>query len=149
MAEYKNTTYYQGILNKYKDEMEYISEHAGTTFVDMYQVYKLYNVLKQQVSYLMRKIILDTKKKICGSLVPSNRQLFIYSAHQLNVACFLHTLGLYDPPHTPNFGAHVTIEIHRIHNTEYVRVRYFLIKNERKFKFDIFFIKLIFILCFI
>ncbi|XP_018324177.1 prostatic acid phosphatase-like isoform X2 [Agrilus planipennis] len=52
----------------------------------------------------------DTMSKINGSLIPQNRKLFLYSAHDYNLASILGTLGVF-PNKLPNYGSQVIIEV--------------------------------------
>ncbi|XP_060531315.1 venom acid phosphatase Acph-1-like [Cylas formicarius] len=63
--------------------------------------------------FLLRKILEDSRRKIDGTLTPPSRKLFIYSAHEMNVATFLGTLGIY-PGDIPEYGSHVLVELHKI-----------------------------------
>lgn len=65
--------------------------------------------------YLLEKIIQDTIQKI--SECNSEKKIFLYSAHENNLAQFLILLGVFDtivPRHVPNYGAHILVEIHKI-----------------------------------
>ncbi|XP_049820542.1 venom acid phosphatase Acph-1 isoform X2 [Aethina tumida] len=73
--------------------------------------------------YLLRKILLDSKRKICGKLNPPSRKLFLYSGHQLNVACFLETLGLFKK-HLPYYGSFIIVELHNVNQTYGFKVYY-------------------------
>ncbi|CAG9762241.1 unnamed protein product [Ceutorhynchus assimilis] len=63
--------------------------------------------------FLLRKIINDSKAKIEQTLVPEQRKMFIYSAHETNMGYFLRTLGVYEDK-IPAYGCHVLVELHKI-----------------------------------
>lgn len=53
--------------------------------------------------------------KINGSNYYSDTKLFLYSAHDINVAFFLMTLGLYDySSGMPPYGSYIEVEIHAL-----------------------------------
>ncbi|KAL1501072.1 hypothetical protein ABEB36_006470 [Hypothenemus hampei] len=61
--------------------------------------------------YFLQKIIEDTENKI---LEPnSSTKLYLYAAHEKNIATLLVTLDVFDDS-IPTFGSHVFIELHRI-----------------------------------
>ncbi|XP_066150276.1 venom acid phosphatase Acph-1-like [Euwallacea fornicatus] len=61
--------------------------------------------------YLLRKIIQDTESRI--SDVDSPTKMFLYSAHEKNIATLLVTLDMFDDM-IPTFGSYVLMEVHRI-----------------------------------
>ncbi|EEZ98776.1 venom acid phosphatase Acph-1 [Tribolium castaneum] len=67
---------------------------------------------KLSAGFLLRKIIQDSLAKQNGTL-PEKRKIFLYSAHEWNVATMLRTLGVFYR-HVPPFGATVFFEIHNI-----------------------------------
>jgi prostatic aicd phosphatase len=73
--------------------------------------------------FLLRKIINDSKAKIDGLLTPQSRKMFLYSAHESNVAKFLRTLDVYDD-NVPAYGAHVLVELHLIRGVYGFQVYY-------------------------
>ncbi|ERL91221.1 venom acid phosphatase Acph-1 [Dendroctonus ponderosae] len=73
--------------------------------------------------FLLRKIINDSKAKIDGLLTPENRKMFLYSAHERNVANLLITLGVYGDE-IPTYGSHVIVELHNITNVYGFKVLY-------------------------
>lgn len=78
--------------------------------------------------YLLEKIIQDTIQKI--SNCKSDRKIYLYSAHENNLAQFLILLGVFGktvPRHVPNYGAHILVEIHKINGEFGVMVRVFLL----------------------
>lgn len=71
---------------------------------------------KRFLGFLLKKIIQDSAAKQNGSL-PEERKVFLYSAHEYNVATMLRTLNVFYR-HVPPFGATIFFEIHNI-NGEY------------------------------
>ncbi|KAJ3664868.1 hypothetical protein Zmor_000407 [Zophobas morio] len=67
---------------------------------------------KLSAGFLLRKIIQDSLAKKAGTL-PDERKLFLYSAHEYNVATMLRTLNVFWR-HVPPFGATIFFEIHDI-----------------------------------
>lgn len=61
--------------------------------------------------YFLRKIIEDTENKIAN--VDSPTKMFLYSAHETNIALLLVTLDIFDDQ-IPAFGSYVLIEVHRV-----------------------------------
>ncbi|XP_066147759.1 venom acid phosphatase Acph-1-like [Euwallacea fornicatus] len=71
--------------------------------------------------YFLRKIIEDSKSKIYGKGDP--RKIYLYSAHENNIAQFLILLDVFRP-HVPNYGAHVIVEVHKVDGVFGVMVFY-------------------------
>ncbi|XP_044258180.1 venom acid phosphatase Acph-1-like [Tribolium madens] len=67
---------------------------------------------KLSAGFLLKKIIKDSLAKQNGTL-PEKRKIFLYSAHEWNVATMLRTLNVFSR-HVPPFGATVIFEIHLI-----------------------------------
>ncbi|EEZ97834.1 Venom acid phosphatase Acph-1-like Protein [Tribolium castaneum] len=67
---------------------------------------------KLSAGFLLKKIIQDSVAKQNGSL-PEERRIFLYSAHEYNVATMLRTLNVFHR-HVPPFGATIFFEIHDI-----------------------------------
>lgn len=61
----------------------------------------------------MNKILTDTELKMSGKAYQA-RKIFLYSAHEHNLASMLHFLGIYNEPHVPSYGAHLLFEIHQL-----------------------------------
>ncbi|XP_050300075.1 venom acid phosphatase Acph-1-like [Anthonomus grandis grandis] len=73
--------------------------------------------------FLLKKIINDSKAKIDGLLTPQDRKMFIYSAHEINIATTLLTLGVYEDK-IPAYGSHVLLELHQIRGVYGFKVFY-------------------------
>lgn len=63
---------------------------------------------------LLQKILLDSLNFAAGSLTPSTRKMFIYSAHDFNVGTFLLSLDAFNLAKTPPYGATVLVELHEV-----------------------------------
>ncbi|XP_076251276.1 venom acid phosphatase Acph-1-like [Rhynchophorus ferrugineus] len=71
-------------------------------------------LLKQYAAgYLLKKIIEDSRSKINGTLQPEERKIFIYSAHERNLAFALIILGIFND-RVPPFGCFILYEVHLI-----------------------------------
>ncbi|RZC41547.1 His Phos 2 domain containing protein [Asbolus verrucosus] len=67
---------------------------------------------KYSAGHLLRKILKDSLSKRKG-ILPEGRKIFLYSAHDYNVAAVLRTLNVFNR-HVPPYGATVFFEIHNI-----------------------------------
>ncbi|KAG5895626.1 hypothetical protein JTB14_017735 [Gonioctena quinquepunctata] len=81
------------------------------------------DLLKIAEGYHIQKIIEDTKKEI-HNRKQHGRKLYLYSAHENNVAEMLILLGVFNPPHIPNYGAHLMVEVHQIYKTYGIKLYY-------------------------
>lgn len=72
---------------------------------------------------LLKKILTDSAAKINNTISPSSRKLFIYSAHEMNVASFLLSLDAYKITDVPPYGGHVLVELHEIDSVWGFKVR--------------------------
>lgn len=68
--------------------------------------------------YFVQKIINDAELKAKGQLGP---KIFLYSAHEFNLAFLMNYLDIYYP-HIPPYGSSMIIEIHRIKDKQYLKV---------------------------
>lgn len=69
---------------------------------------------------MLSKIADDTLEKINGSEYLENLKLFLYSAHDINLASLLITLGLYDYSYgTPPYGSYAVFEVHQLGAADY------------------------------
>lgn len=68
-------------------------------------------------------MITDTFAKITGSLVPPNRKIFLYSAHDFTISYLLNALEVFFK-HAPPYGACIMVEVHRIHDVYGIMVNY-------------------------
>ncbi|KAK4881235.1 hypothetical protein RN001_004554 [Aquatica leii] len=74
---------------------------------------------------MLKTVLKNMKKKSKNALIPHNRKMFLYSAHDVNVINILATMNVFTP-HFPNYNAATLIELH--HNVtlgkHYVKVFY-------------------------
>lgn len=83
--------------------------------VDFYYLQTNTTELRKIISgYLLKKIITDTQKKIDATLNPSNKKLFVYSAHETNVATILLALEAFKIADIPPYGSYVLFEVHQV-----------------------------------
>nr|CAH7768945.1 unnamed protein product [Callosobruchus chinensis] len=68
----------------------------------------------------MKKVIEDSKAKAVGKEYPGTK-IFLYSAHESNVAAMLRFLGLFHP-HVPPYGSYISIEIHNVDGERIIKV---------------------------
>ncbi|XP_030767717.1 venom acid phosphatase Acph-1-like [Sitophilus oryzae] len=92
--------------------------------MDLYYVYTNTTALRKIVAgNLLKKILSDTEEKINGSIDPSTRKMFIYSAHEMNVANMLLTLGV-EIHMAPPYGSYVLFELHLIDGVYGIKLFY-------------------------
>ncbi|XP_050310098.1 venom acid phosphatase Acph-1-like [Anthonomus grandis grandis] len=83
--------------------------------VDMYYILTNTTRLRRLVAGgLVSKILTDSESLSQGTLTPSDRKMFIYSAHENNVAALLLSLDVYQLVDVPPYGAVVMAELHEI-----------------------------------
>ncbi|XP_076251275.1 venom acid phosphatase Acph-1-like [Rhynchophorus ferrugineus] len=82
--------------------------------VDQYYIETNSTDLKKFTSgFLLKKIVADSQDKINGVLYPEQRKMFVYSAHERNLAHMLITLGIFDEK-VPPFGSYILYELRYI-----------------------------------
>ncbi|XP_017780710.1 PREDICTED: prostatic acid phosphatase-like [Nicrophorus vespilloides] len=64
----------------------------------------------------------DTMNKINNTLIPRDRKMFMYSAHDINIVAYLGAVGVYEDILYINYSATILIEIHKINNNYFVKV---------------------------
>ncbi|RZC37104.1 His Phos 2 domain containing protein, partial [Asbolus verrucosus] len=70
------------------------------------------SVLKKYIAgFLLKQILEDSLSRRNGTL--KNTKVFLYSAHDFNVAAVLRTLNVFDR-HVPPYGATIFFEIHKV-----------------------------------
>lgn len=69
----------------------------------------------------MKKVLTDTELKLSGKAYEA-RKIFLYSAHEHNVANMLHFLGIYNEPHVPSYGSHIIFEVYKIGESHGLKV---------------------------
>ncbi|XP_051168231.1 venom acid phosphatase Acph-1-like isoform X2 [Leptopilina boulardi] len=80
------------------------------------------NLKKQTGGMLIRKFINDMLLIKAGL---TNKNLFLYSGHDITVASVLYALGVYFP-HVPKYSSAVILELHEIAGDYFVKVVYYL-----------------------
>ncbi|XP_030756922.1 venom acid phosphatase Acph-1-like [Sitophilus oryzae] len=100
-------------------------EPLNSALVDAYYLYTNTTALRKTATgYLLKKILADTESKINGTISPSSRKVFVYSAHDMNVGSFLLSLELYKLVENPPYGSHILIELHKIRGVYGIRLFY-------------------------
>ncbi|KAJ3664867.1 hypothetical protein Zmor_000406 [Zophobas morio] len=77
---------------------------------------------KLSAGFLLKKILQDSVSKQNGTL-SDERKVFLYSAHEFNVATMLRTLNVFYR-HVPPFGATIYFEIHNINGVYGLKLFY-------------------------
>ncbi|KAJ8952969.1 hypothetical protein NQ314_007445 [Rhamnusium bicolor] len=80
---------------------------------------------KMATGYLLKKIVEDAKNKIISNTNNNKfgKKIYLYSAHENNVAELLISLGVFEP-HVPNYGAYTIIEVHKMNNEYGIKILY-------------------------
>ncbi|XP_066144825.1 venom acid phosphatase Acph-1-like [Euwallacea fornicatus] len=82
---------------------------------DFYYIYTNTTVLRRQFAgQLVNKILQDSDSVANGSLSPSTRKMFVYSAHDFNVGTMVLSLDAYQMSRPPPYGSIVIFEVHEI-----------------------------------
>ncbi|XP_030756924.1 venom acid phosphatase Acph-1-like [Sitophilus oryzae] len=106
-------------------------EPLHSAAVDMYYIMTNNTEIKSIISgYLLKKILSDTKAKIDNQIQPSQRKMFIYSGHELNVATMLLSLNAYKLSDVPPYGSYILFELHLINGVHGIKLFYQNYKNE-------------------
>ncbi|KAJ3664727.1 hypothetical protein Zmor_000274 [Zophobas morio] len=87
---------------------------------------------KLSSGFLLKKIINDTRKKLRG-ILPQNRKIFLYSAHEHHLTCLMQLLGIYYP-HVPPYSAYILIEIHNFGGIRRIFYQDYLDQNPKELK---------------
>lgn len=97
--------------------------HSAT--VDMYHLMTNNTAMRRMISgYFLKKILADTKTKIDGGMNPAERKMFIYSAHEMNIATTLLSLEALKLSHVPPYGAYILFEVHNIDGVYGIKLFY-------------------------
>ncbi|CAG9835748.1 unnamed protein product [Diabrotica balteata] len=59
----------------------------------------------------LQQVLENIKRKMAANDGKFGKKIYLYSAHEFNVAALLASLGVYNN-HTPNYGSYVLIELH-------------------------------------
>lgn len=73
------------------------------------------------VGGFLQRVINDTQAFVKGTLTPTNRKLFLYSAHETHVFYLLTALGVNLDTTIP-YGGYIAIELHEINQTYGIKV---------------------------
>lgn len=71
--------------------------------------------------YVIKRLIDDMEQKINGASFMKNRQMILIAGHDVTIAALLGALGVFKPP-LPQYGSHVSVELHRINQTYGIKV---------------------------
>ncbi|XP_050298961.1 venom acid phosphatase Acph-1-like [Anthonomus grandis grandis] len=89
-------------------------EALARIVIENYYIKANTTYLKQiTAGLLLKKMITDSKAKIDGTISPTEIKMYLYSAHEMNIASFLIALGVFDDS-IPNYGSHILLELHLI-----------------------------------
>nr|CAI5844099.1 unnamed protein product [Callosobruchus analis] len=89
---------------------------------EYYVALKTVEMRQMAVGYFLEKVIKDTVKKISGT-TPA-KKLFLYSAHENNLAELLIALGVFEYPHVPTYGSFILLEVHNITGVHGMKIFY-------------------------
>ncbi|ENN71935.1 venom acid phosphatase Acph-1 [Dendroctonus ponderosae] len=96
-------------------EHEVFPEPIKSFVVDYYYIVTNTTERRKVVSGpFIQKILTDSEAFINGTISPSSRKMFLYSAHDFNVGCLLLSLDAFALPESPPYGAAVLLELHEI-----------------------------------
>lgn len=82
---------------------------------------EFFNALVCYISGVMLKRMIDDMRDVVNGTITRARKISLFSGHELNVAAFLITLGLFKP-HVPEYSSAVIIELIRRDDVHYVKV---------------------------
>ncbi|XP_030762850.1 venom acid phosphatase Acph-1-like isoform X2 [Sitophilus oryzae] len=100
-------------------------EPLHSAAVDFYYINTNTTALRRiSAGYLLKKILSDTADKINGTISPSTRKVFLYSAHELNVASMLLSLEVYNVTTIAPYGSYVLFELHEIDEVYGIKLFY-------------------------
>ncbi|KAF5300433.1 hypothetical protein FQA39_LY02232 [Lamprigera yunnana] len=78
---------------------------------------------KLSQGFALKKYLDTVDQKIKGDLIPSERKMLLYSAHEISVAGLLRALNVFYP-HVPNYGACLLLELHLIDGVYGTKIYY-------------------------
>ncbi|KAG5868544.1 hypothetical protein JTB14_035865 [Gonioctena quinquepunctata] len=94
------------------------------------------NIQKRlSTGFLVKKIVEDSIAK-AGGKEYKDTKIFLYSAHESNIAAILRFLGIFYS-HIPPYGSYVIFEIHNIGGVRGIKVYYQDYTSERPKKYRI------------
>ncbi|XP_017780708.1 PREDICTED: venom acid phosphatase Acph-1-like [Nicrophorus vespilloides] len=71
---------------------------------------------------LLKKMNIDTMRKINNTLIPKDRKMFMYSGHDINVVGYLGAIGVFKENMYINYSASILIEVHQVNDDYFVKV---------------------------
>ncbi|KAK4880923.1 hypothetical protein RN001_004242 [Aquatica leii] len=93
-------------------------------FIDFYLSSSSTSEFKQLTGgFLLKKILQDTRLKLDNKINPTERKMFLYSAHDTTVFYILRAMEL-SLSDIPDFTGCVIVEIHKINSIDSVRILY-------------------------
>ncbi|XP_066253150.1 venom acid phosphatase Acph-1-like [Euwallacea similis] len=123
LTTYFTATYYSDVM-KIQTELGYaLPEWCSQVYpqpltdltVDIYHIYTNTSVLRRLITgQLLNKILHDSDSVANGTLSPSTRKMFVYSAHDVNVGSMVLSLNAYKMSRPPSYGSMVIFEVHEI-----------------------------------
>ncbi|ERL84027.1 hypothetical protein D910_01346 [Dendroctonus ponderosae] len=118
--KYLNSTEGKMLFENHTDLIKYLEHHTGSpmyskAFADLKKMAMIIRSgPKASISkfsrFLVKKIIDDSYTKIKGEYYKGTK-IFLYSAHEFNIAVLLRYLDVFYP-HVPPYGSYVIIELH-------------------------------------
>ncbi|XP_072386593.1 uncharacterized protein [Diabrotica undecimpunctata] len=76
-----------------------------------YQLTGTTELKKMFAGNFLQQVLENIKRKMAANDGKFGKKIYLYSAHEFNVAALLASLGVYNN-HTPNYGSYVLIELH-------------------------------------
>ncbi|XP_060526942.1 uncharacterized protein LOC132702372 [Cylas formicarius] len=93
--------------------------------VDFYYLETINTPLRRiMAGYYLKKVLSDTERKINGTLTPSTRKLFLYSAHEQNIAGLVLSLDVFELRDVPAYGSYFIVELHKIEGVWGIKLFY-------------------------
>uniref|UniRef100_A0A6P7FGS5 acid phosphatase n=1 Tax=Diabrotica virgifera virgifera TaxID=50390 RepID=A0A6P7FGS5_DIAVI len=76
-----------------------------------YQLTGTNELKKMFAGNFLQQVLENIKRKMAANDGKFGKKIYLYSAHEFNVAALLASLGVYNN-HTPNYGSYIIIELH-------------------------------------
>ncbi|XP_030757010.1 venom acid phosphatase Acph-1-like [Sitophilus oryzae] len=94
---------------------EIYPEPLHSAAVDYYYLEANNTALRRIVAgYFLKLVFAETESKINGTLNPPDRKMYLYSAHENNIATLLISLEAFQITDIPPYGSYVLMEVHQI-----------------------------------
>ncbi|KAF5293820.1 hypothetical protein FQA39_LY03305 [Lamprigera yunnana] len=78
---------------------------------------------KLSQGFALKKYLDTVDQKLSANLIPTERKMLLYSAHEISIASLLRALNVFTP-HVPNCGACVLLELHLIDGVYGTKIYY-------------------------